>query len=79
MKVGRVLGRLLSLASPSRNLDSNLKKGCVKSARCDDRKPDKFGLSCKASNCSDTCTGGLGLPPTHETQTAQGECRRKYK
>ncbi len=39
----------------------------VKSRRSGDHKPDTFGLSCKATKCSDAGAGDLGMLTTHET------------
>ncbi len=49
-------------------------------------KPDRLGLSCKATKCSDAGTGGLSVPTTNETSPMEmttilvnsiSECRRK--
>ncbi len=50
-------------------------------------KPGRLGLICKANECCDARTGGLGVLPTHETpcylvmpaQLTPGERRHKYK
>ncbi len=39
----------------------------MKSGRSDALKPGKLGSGCKATNCSDAWTGGLGVLPTHDT------------
>ncbi len=57
--------KLLSLASPSRHLDSTQKGGRVKSGRCGAHKPGKLGLGCKANKCSYAGTGDLEVLTTH--------------
>ncbi len=39
----------------------------MKGGRSGVLKPDRLGLSCKASKCSDTGTRDLGVLTTHET------------
>ncbi len=47
------------------------KKEGVKSGCSGGYKPDKLGLSYKASKCSGIGTGDLGVLPTHETSPSR--------
>ncbi len=58
----------------------------MKSGCSDAFKPDRLGLSCEASKCSDAGTGDLGVLTIHfgsllvmPAQPAPGECQLKYK
>ncbi len=62
-----LLIELLSLLLPRSATWILTKREGVKSGRFGALKPDKLGLSCKANNCNDVGSGGLGILPTHET------------
>ncbi len=70
--------KLLSLASPSRYLDSKRKGGFEFEEwmlQCSRTGQAQHGLSCKAAKCSDAGTGDLGVLPTHEWKWSQCELR----